>query len=134
MKIQGVDNMMVRFSQCCQPIPGDEILGYVTRGRGVSIHRADCPNILNLTNEPERKIEVRWDTADDKMKIFDEKPVHQSFNIPDARLVAPGHPARSILIHRIGLRGPGQMPPLATEHVDPTGIDFITTWVKSLPQ
>jgi len=63
VKIQGVDNMMVRFSQCCQPIPGDEILGYITRGRGVSIHRSDCPNILNLTDEPERKIEVRWDTS-----------------------------------------------------------------------
>ncbi len=63
VKIQGVDNMMVRFSQCCQPIPGDEILGYVTRGRGVSIHRADCPNLLNLTDTPERKIEVQWDTS-----------------------------------------------------------------------
>jgi GTP pyrophosphokinase len=62
VRIQGVDNMMVRFSQCCQPIPGDEIMGYVTRGRGVSVHRADCPNILNLTDEPDRKIKVQWDT------------------------------------------------------------------------
>ena len=63
VKIQGVDNMMVRFSQCCQPIPGDPILGYITRGRGVSIHRSDCPNILNLTDAPERKIDVEWDTS-----------------------------------------------------------------------
>jgi guanosine-3',5'-bis(diphosphate) 3'-pyrophosphohydrolase len=63
VKIQGFDNMMVRFSQCCQPIPGDEIMGYITRGRGVSVHRADCPNILNLTQEPDRKIEVQWDTS-----------------------------------------------------------------------
>ncbi len=63
VKIQGMDNMMVRFSQCCQPIPGDPILGYITRGRGVSIHRADCPNILNLTDAPERKIDVEWDTG-----------------------------------------------------------------------
>ncbi|MGH7544147.1 MAG: RelA/SpoT family protein [Gemmatimonadota bacterium] len=63
VRIQGFDNMMVRFSQCCQPIPGDEIMGYVTRGRGVSIHRVDCPNILNLTEEPDRKIEVEWDTG-----------------------------------------------------------------------
>jgi GTP pyrophosphokinase len=63
VRIQGFDNMMVRFSQCCQPIPGDEIMGYVTRGRGVSIHRVDCPNILNLTEEPDRKIEVEWDTS-----------------------------------------------------------------------
>lgn len=63
VRIQGFDNMMVRFSQCCQPIPGDEIMGYVTRGRGVSVHRTDCPNILNMTDEPDRKIEVEWDTG-----------------------------------------------------------------------
>ena len=63
VRIQGMDNMMVRFSQCCQPIPGDPILGYITRGRGVSIHRADCPNILNLTDAPDRKIDVEWDTG-----------------------------------------------------------------------
>lgn len=63
VRIQGFDNMMVRFSQCCQPIPGDEIMGYVTRGRGVSIHRTDCPNILNMTEEPDRKIDVEWDTG-----------------------------------------------------------------------
>ncbi|HUP01233.1 MAG TPA: bifunctional (p)ppGpp synthetase/guanosine-3',5'-bis(diphosphate) 3'-pyrophosphohydrolase [Gemmatimonadota bacterium] len=63
VRIQGYDNMMVRFSQCCQPIPGDDIMGYVTRGRGVSVHRTDCPNILNLTQDPERKIDVQWDTS-----------------------------------------------------------------------
>jgi guanosine-3',5'-bis(diphosphate) 3'-pyrophosphohydrolase len=63
VRIQGFENMMVRFSQCCQPIPGDAILGYITRGRGVSIHRADCPNLLNLVDAPERKIDVRWDTS-----------------------------------------------------------------------
>jgi len=62
VRIQGLDNMMVRFSQCCQPIPGDDVLGYVTRGRGVSIHRTDCPNVLNLTDSSERKVDVSWDT------------------------------------------------------------------------
>jgi GTP pyrophosphokinase len=66
VRIQGFENMMVRFSQCCQPIPGDPILGYITRGRGVSIHRADCPTLLNLTDAPERKIDVRWDMPDDQ--------------------------------------------------------------------
>jgi guanosine-3',5'-bis(diphosphate) 3'-pyrophosphohydrolase len=69
VRIQGFENMMVRFSQCCQPIPGDPILGYITRGRGVSIHRADCPNLLNLTDAPERKIEVRWDTSGEQTFI-----------------------------------------------------------------
>jgi len=62
VRTQGLDNMMVRFSQCCQPIPGDDVLGYVTRGRGVSIHRTDCPNVLNLTDSSERKVDLSWDT------------------------------------------------------------------------
>ena len=51
---------MVRYSQCCQPVPGDDVIGYVTRGRGVSIHRNDCPNVLNLSSDPERRIDIEW--------------------------------------------------------------------------
>ena len=60
VKIHGVDGVMVRYAQCCQPVPGDEVVGYVTRGRGVSIHRADCPNLLPLAHEPERRLEIDW--------------------------------------------------------------------------
>ena len=60
VRIQGVDGLMVRYSQCCQPVPGDPVVGYVTRGRGVSIHRADCPNLLLLSHEPERRLEIDW--------------------------------------------------------------------------
>ncbi|MEP6692909.1 MAG: RelA/SpoT family protein, partial [Gemmatimonadaceae bacterium] len=60
VRIQGVDGLMVRYSQCCQPVPGDPVAGYVTRGRGVSIHRADCPNLLLLNDEPERRLDIDW--------------------------------------------------------------------------
>jgi GTP pyrophosphokinase len=60
VRIQGVDGLMVRYSQCCQPVPGDPVVGYVTRGRGVSIHRADCPNVLSLSTEPERRLDIDW--------------------------------------------------------------------------
>ncbi|HEY3258041.1 MAG TPA: bifunctional (p)ppGpp synthetase/guanosine-3',5'-bis(diphosphate) 3'-pyrophosphohydrolase [Gemmatimonadaceae bacterium] len=60
VRIQGVDGLMVRYAQCCQPVPGDPVVGYVTRGRGVSIHRADCPNLLMLVLEPERRLEIDW--------------------------------------------------------------------------
>ncbi|MDQ3808897.1 MAG: bifunctional (p)ppGpp synthetase/guanosine-3',5'-bis(diphosphate) 3'-pyrophosphohydrolase [Chloroflexota bacterium] len=60
VRIQGVDGLMVRYSQCCQPVPGDPVVGYVTRGRGVSIHRGDCPNLLLLSHEPERRLEIDW--------------------------------------------------------------------------
>lgn len=53
---------MVRYSRCCQPVPGDSVIGYVTRGRGVSIHRQDCPNVLVLSRDPERRIEIEWAT------------------------------------------------------------------------
>ncbi len=60
VRIQGLDNLMVRYSQCCQPVPGDEVIGYITIGRGVSIHRKDCPNVLNLSEDPERRVEIEW--------------------------------------------------------------------------
>src|SRR5213078_1857053 len=64
IKIQGVDGLMVRYAQCCQPVPGDPVVGYVTRGRGVSIHRADCPNLLLLAHEPERRLDIDWQEAE----------------------------------------------------------------------
>src|SRR6185503_1889981 len=64
VRIQGVDGLMVRYAQCCQPVPGDPVSGYVTRGRGVSIHRADCPNLLLLAHEPERRLEMDWQEAE----------------------------------------------------------------------
>jgi len=60
VRIQGMDNLMVRYSRCCQPVPGDDVIGYVTRGRGVSIHRTDCPNVLSLSRDPERRVEIEW--------------------------------------------------------------------------
>ena len=60
IRIQGVDGLMVRYSQCCQPVPGDPVTGYVTRGRGISIHRVDCPNLLALDDEPERRMDLDW--------------------------------------------------------------------------
>lgn len=63
--VEGIDNCMVRFSHCCNPVPGDDIIGYVTRGRGVAIHRADCLNMINAQNnenERNRLISVHWES------------------------------------------------------------------------
>jgi GTP pyrophosphokinase len=61
VSIRGVDDVLVRFSKCCNPVPGDEIVGFITRGRGVSVHTLDCPNAVSLMTDPERRIAVHWD-------------------------------------------------------------------------
>jgi GTP pyrophosphokinase len=59
--VEGLDDVMVRLSRCCTPVPGDEIMGFVTRGRGVSVHRTDCANAAGLAAQAHRVIEVDWD-------------------------------------------------------------------------
>ncbi|WP_054958132.1 RelA/SpoT family protein [Paenibacillus dakarensis] len=65
VRVKGIDNLLVRFARCCNPVPGDEIVGYVTRGRGVSVHRADCPNLPATGDDEEsaRVIEVEWESS-----------------------------------------------------------------------
>ena len=63
IKVQGFDDLMVYRARCCDPIRGEKIVGYVTRGKGVSVHLATCPNVLNLLYDPERRIEVVWGDA-----------------------------------------------------------------------
>lgn len=68
VRVKGIDNCVLRMSRCCNPLPGDSIVGYITRGRGVSIHREDCPNIINHSlEENERLIDVAWDTESDEI-------------------------------------------------------------------
>ena len=63
--VKGADNLMIRVSRCCNPVPGDEIIGFITKGRGISVHRVDCSNITSLPeSEKARFIEVEWEDLD----------------------------------------------------------------------
>ena len=59
--VKGIDNCLVKISKCCSPVPGDEIIGYITRGRGVTVHRKDCKNVKDLLEDEGRIIDVFWD-------------------------------------------------------------------------
>jgi GTP pyrophosphokinase len=63
IKVKGFDDLMVFRARCCNPIRGEKIVGYITRGKGVSVHSATCPNVVNLLYDPERRIDVEWDKA-----------------------------------------------------------------------
>jgi GTP pyrophosphokinase len=83
VRIQGIDNVMVSYARCCQPVPGDRVIGIVTVGRGVSVHRQDCPNTFANRVAADRKVEVEWDA-----RIGETFPV---------RLVVYGHDRTSLL-------------------------------------
>jgi GTP pyrophosphokinase len=73
--IKGIDNVMVRYAGCCNPVPGDKVMGFITRGRGVTIHTADCQNAMD--EDPHRKVEVEWDSTKEysypvRVRIYSE--------------------------------------------------------------
>ena len=73
--IKGIDNVMVRYAGCCNPVPGDKVVGFITRGRGVTIHTADCQNVID--DDPNRKVEVEWDSTKEysypvRLRIYSE--------------------------------------------------------------
>jgi GTP pyrophosphokinase len=63
IKVRGHDDLMTYLARCCSPVPGEQIIGYVTRGKGIAVHSASCPNVKNLMFNPDREIKVEWDTG-----------------------------------------------------------------------
>jgi GTP pyrophosphokinase len=64
VRVEDEKNMMIHFAKCCRPVTGDAIIGYISRGRGIIVHKKDCKNLLNIPDFPERKIETQWENAD----------------------------------------------------------------------
>ena len=59
IRLNGIDDVLVRYTKCCNPLPGDEIIGFITRGRGITVHRRNCPKAFDT--DPERRVEISWD-------------------------------------------------------------------------
>ncbi|MCP4631834.1 MAG: bifunctional (p)ppGpp synthetase/guanosine-3',5'-bis(diphosphate) 3'-pyrophosphohydrolase [candidate division Zixibacteria bacterium] len=114
IKVQGMDSMVFRFAKCCQPIPGDPIIGYITRGRGVSVHRKDCHNAAGLMLDEDRRIDVAWDVGNDaafmiKLNMFleDRKNIIKDItevvasadiNVRGAEIIDRGHPSKGSIV------------------------------------
>lgn len=78
------------------------------------------------------QMELEFTTPLDKMRVIDVRPQHDTFGLPEARLIAPGHPERSVLLHRIAHRDKGHMPPLATRHVDEASVRLLREWIRTM--
>jgi hypothetical protein len=78
------------------------------------------------------QMELEFATKLDKMRVVNTKPVHDSYGIPDAKLIYPGHPEKSVLLHRISHRDRGHMPPLATSMVDRETVELMRAWIVQL--
>ncbi len=93
--VEGLDDMLIRLSRCCTPVPGDEIIGFVTRGRGVSVHRSDCANAVSLAaSQNDRLIDVDWDsegTADNFVASVEVKAYDRSHLLSDVSVIFSEH-------------------------------------------
>ena len=76
--VKGIDNCLVKLSKCCNPVPGDEIVGYITKGRGVSVHRKDCVNVKDLLSEENRMIDVEWYNENTETSYQVEIEIHSN--------------------------------------------------------
>lgn len=114
------------------PDPGDETADLESRVR--SYLHANCAQCHVAAGGGNAAMELGFATPRDKTKLFGVAPLHDKFGIAEALLVAPGEPARSVLLKRLATRGRGQMPPLATSVVDEEGVSLLRQWIESLPR
>ncbi|KGR88212.1 (p)ppGpp synthetase [Ureibacillus massiliensis 4400831 = CIP 108448 = CCUG 49529] len=134
--VKGIDNLLIRLSRCCTPVPGDEIVGFITKGRGVSVHRADCPNIKDGDNE--RLIEVEWEHSENHLRK--EYPV----DIEVSAFDRPGilndvmHAVTETKVNILAVTGKADYNKIATLHLtisisNITALHKVVERIKQLP-
>jgi hypothetical protein len=102
--------------------------------RARSYLHANCSHCHAKNAGGNSLMQLARDVADEDMAIFNAVPLHTTFGIDDAKIVAPGSAARSVMVHRTVLRGPGQMPPVGTMLPDGAGVNLLAQWIESLPK
>jgi uncharacterized repeat protein (TIGR03806 family) len=110
--------------------PADARADVAARAR--SYLHANCAQCHVEAGGGNAQMELEFTTRPDKMRVLDVPPQHHTFDLPDARLIAPGHPERSVLLHRMSHREAGHMPPLATSEVDREAVQVLRDWIKGL--
>lgn len=118
-----------RFQKLADPYDPSEKL----EARARSYLHSNCAICHVEAGGGNAQMQLEFATALSKMKLIDEVPQHDKFGLDDARLIAPGHPERSVLLHRVAMRGRGQMPQLATTLVDTQAVEMLTEWIRQLP-
>ncbi|WP_025728319.1 RelA/SpoT family protein [Atopobacter phocae] len=78
--VEGVDNLLIRLSRCCSPVPGDDIVGYITKGRGISVHRTDCPNVQCAKDEINRLIDMEWEDTSQLKELYNTELIVRGYN------------------------------------------------------
>jgi uncharacterized repeat protein (TIGR03806 family) len=101
--------------------------------RARSYLHANCAQCHIEAGGGNAAIELEFATRRERMRVFDVRPLHHTYDIADAKLIAPGDPARSVLYQRVARRGAGQMPPLATSEVDREAVQLLHDWIKQMP-
>ena len=110
--------------------PYDETQDLTLRAR--SYLHANCAQCHVGAGGGNAQMELEFGTALKDMKVIGELPLHDKFQIPDAKLISPGHPDQSVLLHRISIRGRGQMPQLATDIIDDRAVQLFRDWIAKM--
>lgn len=130
--VKGIDNCLIRFAGCCAPVPGDKIVGYITRGRGVSIHRADCTNVTFLQQgESDRIIEAEWAAAQENVKYYAELAIKAEDRQVLLADIINTAAAYKISIHNINARTSKELA-LINIVVEITSSDQLESFIKKV--
>lgn len=129
--VKGIDNCLVRLSKCCNPLPGDEIVGYITKGRGVSVHRSDCPNVTNYTDDINRLIDVEWYKAKNSEYVAEIEVFANDRNGLFGEVSAAVNDAKG-KINAINARVTGERVAVFQLEVQLTDIDHLNKVIKAI--